>query len=203
VRRFAVRAACVLVLGLLCLVAIYFLKGDRPAGDPAGLAASVAGGPVPRPREMPRAIFEERGRIEIVRPAKVEELPPTIVEPLFQADTRVKLGETAKLKFAARDRVSGLPLSGATVTASVSHRGGPELPLKAEEVDDGVFEVPFTAPGPGQFRVSLNVDGVVAGSRSVGVVGAVGAANDTVDVNLLSVDPREPRARTSGRTRRR
>jgi hypothetical protein len=192
------------VLGVLGLVAIYFLKddlkGNPPAGDPASVA-SVAG--ASQPSEVPRIVFEDRGRIEIVRPARVEPLPDTLVEPLFEADTRVKLGETAKLKFAARDRVSGLPLSGAIVTASVSNRGGPDLPLKAEEVDDGVFEVPFTARGPGQFRVSLSVDGVVSGSQRVGVVGAVGAANNQVDADLFSVDPREPRARTSGRARRR
>jgi hypothetical protein len=190
----------VVVLGLLCLVAIYFLKGDPPTEDPASLA-SVAG--VSQRAEAPRIVPEERGRFEIVRPVKVEPLPATLVEPLFEADTRVKLGETANLRFAARDRVSGLPLSGATVTASVSHGGSPPLPLKVDEVDDGVFDVPFTPVGPGQFRIALSVDGVVAGSQRVGVVGAVGAVDGRVDVNPLTVDPREPRARTSGRTRRR
>jgi hypothetical protein len=189
------------VLGLLCLVAIYFLKGDGPAEDPASLA-SVAG--ISQPRDPPRVVPEDKGRFEIVRPTKVEPLPPTVVEPLFEVDARLKLNETAKLRFAAHDRVSGLPLSGAMVTASVSHGGGPALPLDVDEVEDGVFEVPFTPHGPGQFQVALNIDGVLAGSRKVGVVGAAGAPNGVVDIgNPLSVDPREPRARTSGRTRRR
>ena len=65
-------------------------------------------------------------------------------------------------------------------------------------------EVPFTPGGPGQFNIALNVDGVQAGSRKVGVVGAVGAADNRVDVvDPLSVDPRSPRSRTSGRSRRR
>ena len=200
-RRFGFQAACAIVLGLLCLVAIYFLKGDRPTEDPASLS-SLAG--VSQPREPPRVVPEDRGGFEIVRPAKVEPLPATVVEPLFEVDARLKLNETTKLKFAARDRASGLPLSGATVTASVSHGGGPALPLSVEEVEDGVFEVPFTPHGPGQFQVALNVDGVLAGSRKVGVVGATGATDGVVDIgNPLSVDPRVSRARTSGRGRRR
>jgi hypothetical protein len=189
------------VVGLLCLVAIYFLKGDQPAEDPASLA-SLAGGS--RPQEPRRVVPEDMGRFEFVRPAKVEPVPATVVEPLFEVDARLKLNETAKLKFAARDSASGLPLSGATVTASVSHGGGPALPLDVEEVEDGVFEVPFTPHGPGQFQVSLNVDGALAGSRKVGVVGARGATDGRVDiVDPLSVDPRVYRARTSGRGRRR
>jgi hypothetical protein len=191
----------VVVVGLLCLVAIYFLKGDQPAEDAASLA-SVAG--ASRPQEPPRMVPQDIGRFEIVRPANVQPLPPTIVEPLFEVDARLKLNETTKLQFAARDRASGLPLSGATVTASVTQGGGPAFPLSVEEVEDGVFEVPFTPRGPGQFQVALNVDGVVAGSRKVGVVGATGATDGRVDlVDPLSVDPRVYRARTSGRGRRR
>jgi hypothetical protein len=162
----------------------------------------VAG--VSQPQEPPRVVPDDKGRFEIFRPAKVEPLPATVVEPLFEVDARLKLNETAKLKFAARDRASGLPLSGAIVTASVTHGGGPALPLSVEEVEDGVFEVPFTPHGPGQFQVALNVDGVLAGSRKVGVVGATGAADARVDIgDPLSVDPRVNRARTSGRGRRR
>jgi putative ubiquitin-RnfH superfamily antitoxin RatB of RatAB toxin-antitoxin module len=202
VSRVGSRVAFLVVLGLLCLVAIYFLNRDRPAQDPASLASVAGGGQ--QPQEPPRVVIEDRGRIEIVRPVKVESLPPTIVEPLFEPGMRLPIGETAKLKFAARDRVSGLPVSGSIVTASVLQGAGPARPLPAEEVEDGVFEVPFTPRGPGQFQVSLNVDGVVAGSRRVGVVGAVGATDGKVDiVDPLSIDPRDPRARTAGRSRRR
>src|SRR5256885_7646654 len=113
VSRFGSRAAYVVVAGLLCLVAIYFLRRDRPAEDPASVAS--VSGTAQQPPEYPRVVVEDKGRIEIVRPVKVEALPATIVEPLFEPDTRLPIGEAAKLKFAARDRVSGLPLSGATV----------------------------------------------------------------------------------------
>jgi hypothetical protein len=202
VSRFGIRAAYLVVLGLLCLVAVYFLRRDRPAEDPASLS-SVAGVSRQAP-EYPRVVVEDKARLEIVRPVKVEPLPPTIVEPFFEPDMRLALNETAKLKFAARDRASGLPVSGSTVTASVQQGAGPARPLPVEEVEDGVFEVPFTPHGPGQFQVALSVDGVVSGSRKVGVVGAVGAADNKVDtVDPLSIDPRDPRARSSGRTRRR
>ncbi|MFL5311046.1 MAG: hypothetical protein ACJ79H_11395 [Myxococcales bacterium] len=192
-----------LVVGLFCLVAIYFLRRDRPPEDAATIAAAATDVVSQQTQEFPRPVIEDRGRIEIVRPVKVEPLPPTIVEPLFEADMRLPPGETAKLKFAARDRVSGLPLSGATVTASVVHGAAPALPLPVEEVEDGVFQVPFRPGGPGQFKIALSVDGVVSGSRNVGVVGAVGAKDAQVDVDPLSVDPRTPRARTTGRNRRR
>jgi putative ubiquitin-RnfH superfamily antitoxin RatB of RatAB toxin-antitoxin module len=201
VSTFGIRAAFLVVLGLLCLVAVYFLRHDRPAEDATNLAGVAA---VPgQPAEYPRTVIEDKGRLEIVRPVQ-QPLPPTVVEPLFEADARLTLNETAKLKFAAHDRASGRPLSGATVTASVTQGKGPALPLSVEEVEDGVFEVPFTPRGPGQFQIALNVDGVPSGSRKVGVVGAVGAADNRVDiVDPLSVDPRSPRSRTSGRSRRR
>jgi hypothetical protein len=185
------------------LVAIYFLRLDRAAEEDRASVASVAG-TGQQPQEPQRVVIEDTGPIGIVRPVKVEPLPATIVEPLFDPGMRLPIGETTKLKFAARDRASGLPLSGSTVTASVLQGAGPARPLPIEEVEDGVFEVPFTPRGPGQFRVSLSVDGVEAGSRKVGVVGAVGATDGKVDIgNPLSVDPRDPRARTSGRSRRR
>ena len=199
--RFGVGAAFLVVVGFLGLVAVYFLGHERPAEEPASLAGVAA---VPaQPAEYPRVVIEDNGRLEIVRPVQ-QPLPPTVVEPLFEADARLTLNETTKLKFAAHDRGSGRPLSGATVTASVTQGKGPALPLSVEEVEDGVFEVPFTPRGPGQFQIALNVDGVPSGSRKVGVVGAVGAADNRVDiVDPLSIDPRSPRSRTSGRSRRR
>jgi hypothetical protein len=184
------------------MVAVYFLRRDRPAEDPTS-QASVAAVPAQLPDYYPRPVIEDQRHFEIVRPVQ-QPLPPTVVEPLFEVDARLTLNETTKLKFAAHDRASGRPVSGATVTASVTQGKGPALPLNVEEVEDGVFEVPFTPRGPGQFNIALNVDGVQAGSRKVGVVGAVGAADNRVDVvDPLTVDPRSPRSRTSGRSRRR
>ncbi len=69
-------------------------------------------------------------------------------------------------------------------------------------MDEGVYEVPFTPHGPRQFKVVLSLGGVPIGSQKVGVVGAVGATDDRVDiVNPLSVDPHQFHARTPGRGR--
>jgi hypothetical protein len=52
--------------------------------------------------------------------------------------------------------------------------------------------------------VVLSKDGVPIGSQRVGVVGVAGAPNSKVDIiDPLSVDPRQYRARTAGRGRRR
>jgi hypothetical protein len=197
-----VAAALVVVSGLLSLAAIRFLEGDPPAQE-AESTATLA--PNPPFRELAPAIVPEgRGRIEIVRPAKTEELPQVEVQPLFETDMRVNANETAKLRFAARDKASGHPVSAARVSASVFHRNDPEQGLKVEEVDDGVFEVELTPKGPGRFNVVLSMDGMPVGSEKVGVVGVAGAPGARTDViDPLSVDPTEFRARTPGRARRR
>jgi len=200
--RFRFWAAFLVVSSLLCLVALRWLKGDPPPDEPESMASRAAAHPA---REFAPAIVpEERGRIEIVRPAKTEDLPPVQVRPLFETDMRVKLNDKAKLQFAARDRASGHAVSGAKVSASVFHGKDPEQHLPVSEVDDGVFEVPFTPRGPGMFNVVLSMDGVPVGSGKVGVVGATGASDGKTDViDPLSVDPTQYRARTPGRARRR
>ena len=90
------------------------------------------------------------------------------------------------------------------MSASVKDGRGHELPLPVEEVEDGVFEVPFTPRGPGQFQIVLSMGGIPIGSGKVGVAGVAGSPNTPTDIaNELSVDPREARVRTSGRGRRR
>lgn len=200
-RKALVRTACALVVGLLALAAIHFLKGESPAVEaeaeaalsPAqsGFAPSGAAGPL-----------QGEAPLRIVPPAPVVPLPKVQVQPLFEADARLKLEEPAKLRFAARN--GGYGLSGATVTASVFHGTDPELHVDVKEVEDGVFEVPFTPHGPGMFNVVLNVDGVPAGSQKVGVVGAAGASDGRTDIlDPLAADPVAIRARTPGRGRRR
>jgi YtkA-like len=204
VKRFGIAAALLVGFVLVCVLAIRFSTSERSATEIASAAAIAptdSAQPLP---EYPRVVQEDHGRIEIVRPFKAPELPETIAEPLFEAGERLKLGEEAKLQFAAHDRASGKPISGATVTASITGPGGAKATLPAEEVEDGVFEVPFTPRGPGRFQIALNVDGVQVGSRNVGVVGAVGSHSQEVDVGEpLSVDPRSRRARTGGGFRRR
>jgi hypothetical protein len=199
--------AGLVAFAVVCLVALLLLgrrTDSRPAEGPAPtvLATSVAQMPESPMAQLapPTIVVHDSGRLPVVHPPR--ELPPMVVEPLFEPDARVKIGEPAKLRFAVRDRASGLPESLDDVSASVFHGNDPERKVPVEEVDNGVYEVPFTATGPGQFNIVLSENGTPVGSRKVGVAGVAGThALDTFDP--LSVDPREYRARTGARGRRR
>jgi hypothetical protein len=195
-------AAILVVFGLLSLAAIRFLEADPPAQEPESTASLT---PDPSlPALAPGIVPEGRGRIEIVRPAKTEELPQVELQPLFETDMRVNAEETVKLRFAARDKISGHPVSVARVSASVFHGNDPEQGLKVDKVDDDVVEVELTPKGPGRFQVVLSMDGIPVGSEKVGVVGVAGAPGVRTEViDPLSVDPSQFRARTPGRARRR
>ena len=200
------------VFGLLSLVAIYALRDGPPPDDPAtrttlsGLAGAPGSSGALGYRPQPSVVSEEKGRIEIIRPAPIHDVQsPMIVQPLFESNAGVKLGEATNLRFAVRDRASGHAApGGVNMSASVKDGSGPALPLPVEEVEDGIFQVPFTPRGPGQFQVVLSMDGTPIGSGKVGVVGVTGSTSTETDItNSLSVDPRELGARNAGRGRRR
>jgi hypothetical protein len=202
----------VTLLGVLILAVVALSWGKRrdapidegaEAGSATALAAAAAarfdgfdGAPAPVP------VREDKGRLPIVERPRMAPLPPMVVEPLFDPDARVKIGEPTKLRFAVRDRASALPESLDDVSASVRHGNDPEMKLPVQEVDNGVYEVPFTPHGPGQFTIVLSENGTPVGSRSVGAAGVAGAQANA-DPDFLSVDPREYRARTGGRGGRR
>jgi len=199
----AVALAALAMLGLVALSLQWrdrgAAEGPAPTTAAAGVAGSAwAGANAQQPVLVP--VAENQGRIQIVPPPRLAPLPPTVVEPLFAPDARVKIGETAKLRFAAHDRASGLPESLDHLSATVSHGKDPELKLPVEEVENGVYQVPFNPHGPGQFTIVLSQDGIPVSSRKVGVAGVAGTAGgDAVDP--LDEDPRVYRARTSGKGR--
>jgi hypothetical protein len=175
-----------------------------PRGESGKPAAQDARSPdAPALQTTTAAMAPESGRRderdERVRPA------PVHMRPLFDTNLRLKLGDNAMLKFEARDAVSGVPLTSARlVTASLSDGRGPERPLEVREDEDGNYEIPFTPHRPGDFNVTLNVDGVPSGSQRIGVVGAAGRTDGVVDlIDPLSVDPRDFRARTNDQFHRR
>jgi hypothetical protein len=200
----------VTLVGVLILAVVALSWGKRRDAPTEEVAppttAAVLADPSPSDGfggfAAPSPVREDKGRLQIVERPRLAPLPPTVVEPLFEPDARVKIGETTKLRFAVRDRASALPESLDDVTASVRHGNDPELKLPVEEVDNGVYEVPFTPHGPGQFTIVLSENGNPVGSRSVGAAGVAGATA-TPDADFLSVDPREYRARTGGRGGRR
>ena len=196
-------------LGVLAAIAVAgfglsrLLDQGVPPGSPpqSGIPEALAA-PAPIVAATPQRVHEDHGRLETIRLRAQPPLPTIAVEPLFDPSVRVRIDQTADVKFAVRDRASGLPLSGHQVTASLLHNGEPPADLETKEVEDGVFDASFTPHGPGQFTVVLDIDGVPVGTRKIGVVGTVGGAaqTDLTDA-FLSEDPRVPRARTSGRTR--
>jgi hypothetical protein len=126
VRRPRFRRAYLVVIGLLLwLVGIHALRGGQPAEEPATIAGLSP--PMPGPLDRPAVVFEDKGRIEILEKVRIERVRAANIEvqPLSESDARVKLGETAKLKFAARDRISRVPESGANVSVSVFHGDDP------------------------------------------------------------------------------
>jgi hypothetical protein len=205
-RRFASPGArgrtATAVIGVLCIAVLGIAllprsesqeRSDGSVAAPqlaaAGLSSPYSTDPTP----------ESGGRIGLAR------TPPAQIRPLFDSNLRIKLGETAMLRFVARDPVSGLPVEPtAAISASMSDGRAPERPLDVHEDGDGNYEVPFTPPGPGEFNVTLSLDGVPSGSQKVGVIGAAGRSDGAVDiVDPLSVDPRDFRARTGGKFHRR
>jgi hypothetical protein len=200
------------LLGVLILAVVALPWGRRDASTDEGAeaaSANVSAAAAPSPSDgfgeiaPPVPVREDKGRLQIVDRPRMAPVPPQVVEPLFAPDARVKIGETTNLRFAVRDRASAVPESLEDVSASVRHGNDPEMKLPVEEVDNGVYEVPFTPHGPGQFTIVLSENGNPVSSRSVGVAGVSGAsALDDVDP-LLSVDPVAYRARTGARGGRR
>ncbi|HEY6808251.1 MAG TPA: hypothetical protein VI356_05195 [Myxococcales bacterium] len=174
-----------------------FAAVHLPGGEEAeGAAAEARPEPATQAAASAPSIVRESPRVLQGRP------PPPEMRPLFDPEMRLHLGEAATLKFAAADADRrGQPRE---VTASVFHGRDPERRLPVHESDEGVYEVPFQPYGPGQYRMVLSVNGVPAVSQRLGVIGAAGRIDGAVDIaDPLSVDPRDLRARTGGKFRRR
>ncbi len=197
-----VRRSAQVIIGLLCVAVIAFVllprsESQKPAEESLRTATVRQAGLVPAPAE---AMAESGGHtLGLAKTAAVH------IRPLFDPNLHINLGETAMLKFVARDPASQRPVAPkAVITASVSNGRDPEQPLEVHEDGDGNYEVPFTPHGPGEFNVVLSADGVPTGSHKIGVIGAAGRIDAVVDnVDPLSVDPRDFRARTGGQFHRR
>jgi hypothetical protein len=103
--------------------------------------------------------------------------------PMFDAHTRFKPKQTAKLRFRLQDS-SGAPVSAKDVTFSLQH--GPKDPgvqLQARKVKPGIFEVQFAPQGPGQYAVVAAVHGTQVGSIAPVRLGVVGVAEGLIEVS--------------------
>ena len=198
-RRAATRAP-VWVACLLTAIAMGFGATHLLGSAPRTAAADL---------EAPQAAAEPEPGAPSVVPETPAEMArgtphPAEMKPLFDPNMRLNLGEKTTLKFSIPDAQSRAAAAGGEVTASVFHGRDRERRLPVHDAGDGVYDVPFQPYGPGQYRVVMNVGGVPAATQTIGVIGAVGKTDATVDiVDPLSVDPRDFRARTGGKQRRR
>ena len=77
---------------------------------------------------------------------------------LFDTQTRFKAKATVELRFRAREAISGDPIRDRDISFHL-RRGadGASIQLPATEVRKGVFAVPFTPPGPGDYSLSAAI----------------------------------------------
>jgi|1185.fasta_scaffold529395_2 hypothetical protein len=174
-----------------------FLKRDSAPDEQRAAVAVPEALPVQSTAPgSPGVVHEDKGRLELVRRVTLPEIQPVkeVAPELPVASVHIKVGESANLHFELRK-------SGRSLSASVSHRNDPAEELPVIDKGDGTYDVPITPEGPGRFDVVISEGGVPVATRRVGVVGVAGAPAQEGDPDFLSVDPRSPRMRTSGRGR--
>jgi hypothetical protein len=102
--------------------------------------------------------------------------------PLFDTKTRFKPKKTVNLKFRVKDKAASAPVALEGISFSLVHgRGTAAVPLTAREVRKGVFEVPFTPPGPGQYAVVASLRDAPALSIPPIRLGVVGVADGLIE----------------------
>ncbi|MFL5428594.1 MAG: hypothetical protein ACJ79M_03175 [Myxococcales bacterium] len=102
---------------------------------------------------------------------------------LFDTETTFKAKATVELRFRAREAISGDPIRDRDISFHL-RRGadGASIPLPAAEVRKGVFAVPFTPPGPGDYWLAAAVRGAPSGTIPEIRLGVLGLAERAVEV---------------------
>jgi hypothetical protein len=99
--------------------------------------------------------------------------------PLFDAYTMFKVRERVQLRFRAREALSGIPIRSRDISFSLRRgRKGAARKLHMKAVKKGIFEVPFSPHGPGQYWVTVSVRGATAESIPGVRLWVVGLAQD-------------------------
>ena len=104
------------------------------------------------------------------------------VAPLFDVNTRFKKKKAVKLRFRAQYKGAGAPLAPNDISFSLKDPKGTESPMPARLVKKGVFEVPFTPPGPGQYTVTVAIRGVREGAVRPIHLGVLGVADGLIEL---------------------
>jgi hypothetical protein len=99
--------------------------------------------------------------------------------PLFDAYTMFKVSERVQLRFRAREALSGIPIRSRDISFSL-RRGtnGAARKLHMKAIKRGVFEVPFSPGGAGQYWVTASIRGATAKSIPSVRLWVVGFAQD-------------------------
>jgi hypothetical protein len=102
--------------------------------------------------------------------------------PLFDTKTRFKPKKTVNLKFRIKDKAASAPVAVDGISFSLVHGpGAAGVALPVREVRKGVFEVPFTPPGPGQYAVVASLRGAPGLSIPPVRLGVVGVADGLIE----------------------
>lgn len=119
--------------------------------------------------------------------------------PLFDPRTRFKPKSTFKLRF--RARAAGAPVGLDDISFVLRH-GDAGSPLPVRELGKGVFEVPFTPGGPGQYAVVASIRGAPADAIAPVRLGVVGVAEGLIEEPpAADADVKRMAARSGGRVR--
>jgi hypothetical protein len=124
--------------------------------------------------------------------------------PLFDTHKRFKPKQTVKLRFRAKDKATGAPVALKDISLVLRH--GPRdagIPLAVRELKRGIFEVPFTPAGPGQYTVVAAIRGAPEGLISPVRLGVVGVADGLIEEPPEADAEVKQRKRMSGRSARR
>jgi hypothetical protein len=188
------------VTALTCLAGVLLLERDLPEAERATAARTSTSSFAPDSAQLPppTVIYEDKGQLPIVRRVAIPEVS-VAREVIPEPPLRVNFGASSTLEFRLRDK-DGSPLRLVKPSASALHGTDAPLDLPVVDAGNGVYDVPFAPNAPGRFEVVLNDRGVPVATKKVGVVGVAGAPGDGTDPDFLSVDPRSPRMRTSGRS---
>jgi len=102
---------------------------------------------------------------------------------LFDTETTFKAKATVELRFRAREAISGDPIRDRDISFHL-RRGadGASIPLPAAEVRKGVFAVPFTPTGPGDYWLVAAVRGAPSGTIPEIRLGVLGLAEGPVEL---------------------
>jgi hypothetical protein len=95
--------------------------------------------------------------------------------PLFDTCMSFRDQQSVRLRFRARDALSGIPIRWRDISFFLRREAdGLRRVLPVKAVKKGVFEVPFRPEGPGQYWIDASVRGLLAGSLPAVQLGVVG-----------------------------